>query len=42
VVLEPLPDAGWLPDADITSDTAYFANRFLSQRAGGRVRFIAK
>jgi hypothetical protein len=42
VVLEPLPDAGWLPDADITSDTAYFASRFLSQRVGGRVRFIAK
>jgi len=39
IVLEPLPDAGWLPDADITSDTTHFSNRFLSQRAGGRVRF---
>lgn len=42
VILEPLPDAGWLPDADITSDTTHFSNRFLSERAGGRVRFLAK
>jgi hypothetical protein len=38
LILRPLPDAGWLHSAEITSDTSHHLNQHLSLHFGGSIR----
>lgn len=40
IVLEPLPDSGWLFTAEITTDTAHFTNRHLGLYFGNEHTFV--
>lgn len=42
IVLEPLPESGWLMSAEISTDTAHFSNRQLSAYFGNKVKFVKK
>jgi len=41
LTLSPLPDAGWLHSAEVTTDTSHHLNRHLSLYFGGSIRLSA-
>lgn len=42
LALTPLPDAGWLQSAEVTTDTSHHLNRHLGLHFGGKVRLFVK